>query len=116
VTITNESVRGPGGSERFVSGVPISPGEVLHSEFLQELGISQRMLARALHVPPTRISEIVRGKRAISADTALRLGRYFGTSPELWLNLQSGWELSVLQHSKSSDYEQIEPHPLAQRT
>jgi plasmid maintenance system antidote protein VapI len=46
----------------------------------------------------------------------LRLGRYFGTSPELWLNLQSGWELSVLQHSKSSDYEEIEPHSLAQRT
>ena len=114
MTITHERPVGPGGSERFVAGLPISPGEVLENEFLQELGISQRMLARALHVPVTRISEIVRGKRAISADTAMRLGRYFGTSAELWLNLQAGWELSQLQHSKSAEYEKIEPHSTVQ--
>jgi len=111
VTITHERLPDARGRARYVAGVPISPGEVLDTEFLAELGISQRMLARALSVPPTRISEIVRGKRAISADTALRLGRYLGTSPEFWLNLQAHWELALLRESKRSDYEHIEPHP-----
>lgn len=72
---------------------PISPGEILFEEFMQPLGISINALARDLSVPPNRISEIVNGKRAITADTALRLARRFGTSAELWLNLQTDYAL-----------------------
>jgi addiction module HigA family antidote len=74
---------------------PIHPGEVLDEEFLKPLGISQYRLAKGLHVPARRINEIVLGKRAISADTALRLGRYFGMEPQFWLNLQSRYDLDV---------------------
>ena len=72
---------------------PVTPGEILLEEFMRPLGLSARRLAQALGVPVNRISQIVRGQRAISAGTALRLARYFGTSPELWLNLQSHYEL-----------------------
>ena len=72
---------------------PIPPGEILREEFMRPLGLSINALARALAVPPNRIGAIVNGTRAITADTALRLGRYFGTSPELWLDLQSDYEL-----------------------
>jgi addiction module HigA family antidote len=75
---------------------PIPPGEILFEEFMKPLGISMNQLARDIDVPPNRISAIVRGKRAITADTALRLGKYFGVSPELWLGLQSDYELRVL--------------------
>lgn len=75
---------------------PIHPGEHL-AEFLEENGITQYRLARDISVPPRRINEIVRGKRAITADTALRLGRYFGTSPEFWMNLQDHYELERAQ-------------------
>jgi addiction module HigA family antidote len=115
VTITHEDARDPDNTARFVAGVPISPGEILDNEFLQELGISQRKLARALRVPPTRISEIIRGKRAISADTAMRLGRYFGTSAELWLRVQAQWELALLHQARQSDYDDIVPHPPVHR-
>ena len=71
------------------------PGEVLHEEFLKPLGISQYRLARDINVPPRRINEIIHGKRAISADTALRLARYFGTSDRFWLNLQARYDLEV---------------------
>ncbi len=74
---------------------PIHPGEILSEEFLMPLGISQYRLAKETTVPPRRINEIVRGKRAITADTALRLARYFGTSERFWLNLQSRYELEV---------------------
>lgn len=74
---------------------PIPPGEILREEFMRPLGISINALARALSVPPNRIGAIVNGSRAITADTALRLGRYFGASPELWLDLQSDYELRV---------------------
>ena len=74
---------------------PIHPGEVLHEEFLKPLGISQYRLARDINVPPRRINEIIHGKRAISADTALRLARYFGTSDRFWLNLQARYDLEV---------------------
>lgn len=67
---------------------PITPGEILLEEFLKPLGISQRELARALGIPYQRVNEIVRGKRAITPDTALRLARFFGTTPDVWLNLQ----------------------------
>ena len=75
---------------------PIHPGEILLEEFLNPLGISQYRLAKDINVDPRRINEIVHGKRAITADTAFRLGRYFGTSPQFWLNLQSHYDLEVL--------------------
>jgi addiction module HigA family antidote len=74
---------------------PIHPGEVLMEDFLAPLGLSQYRLAQDLSVPPRRINEIVHGKRAITADTALRLARYFGTSEQFWLNLQSRYDLEV---------------------
>ena len=72
---------------------PVHPGEVLLEEFLKPLEISQYRLAKSMSVPPRRVNEIVLGKRSVSADTALRLGRYFGTSEQFWLNLQSIYEL-----------------------
>ena len=74
---------------------PIHPGEILLEEFLKPLGISQYRLAKSISVPARRVNEIVLGKRSISADTALRLGMYFRTSPQLWLNLQSHHDLEV---------------------
>jgi addiction module HigA family antidote len=74
---------------------PIHPGEILQEEFLLPLGISQYRLAKDTSVPPRRINEIVRGQRSISADTALRLARYFGTSERFWLNLQSHYDLEI---------------------
>lgn len=75
--------------------LPIHPGEVLNEEFLMPLGISQYRLAKGISVPPRRINEIVHGTRSISADTALRLARYFGTTERFWLNLQSRYDLEV---------------------
>lgn len=72
---------------------PVTPGEILLEEFMRPLDLSVRALAAALGVPPNRISQIVRGERAITASTALRLARYFGTSPELWLGLQTNFDL-----------------------
>jgi antitoxin HigA-1 len=72
---------------------PIHPGEVLREDFLRPLGMSQYALAKALDVAEIRVSEIVNGKRAISPDTALRLARYFGTSPEFWLGMQTTYDL-----------------------
>ena len=72
---------------------PVPPGEVLLEEFLKPLGVSQYQLAKAISVPPRRINEIVHGKRAVTADTALRLSRYLGTSERFWLNLQARYEL-----------------------
>jgi len=74
---------------------PIHPGEVLLEEYLEPLGLSQYRLAKEISVPPRRINEIVHGKRSISADTALRLARYFGTSERFWLNLQTQYDLEV---------------------
>jgi addiction module HigA family antidote len=74
---------------------PIHPGEILMEEFLGPMGISQYRLAKDISVPPRRINEIVHGKRSITADTALRLGRFFGMSPEFWLNLQTLYDLEV---------------------
>lgn len=76
---------------------PIHPGEILLEEFLNPMDISQYRLAKDLSVDPRRINEIVHGKRAISADTALRLGRYFSMSPQFWLNLQSHYDLELLE-------------------
>jgi len=74
---------------------PVHPGEVLLEEFLKPMGISQYRLAKDISVPPRRVNEIVLHKRAVTADTALRLGRYFGTSEQFWLNLQSEYDLDV---------------------
>ncbi len=84
---------------------PIYPGEILQEEFMKPLGVSINKLARDIDVPPGRISEIVNGKRAITADTALRLGRYFGVSPELWLNLQADYELRVAMRETGKEIE-----------
>jgi addiction module HigA family antidote len=74
---------------------PIHPGEVLLDEFLTPMGISQYRLAKEISVPPRRINEIVQKKRGITADTALRLGRYFNMSPEFWINLQGHYDLEA---------------------
>ncbi len=74
---------------------PIHPGEILRDEFLEPMRLSQNRLARGISVPPRRINEITLGKRSITADTALRLARYFNTTPEFWLNLQSHYELEL---------------------
>jgi len=74
---------------------PVHPGEVLLEEFLVPMEISQYRLAKDISVPPRRINEIVHGKRGVSADTTLRLSRYFGTSERFWLNLQSGFDLEA---------------------
>ena len=89
-TITKPSVRGRGRRP-----APVSPGEILQEEFLRPLGISQYRLAKALTVPPRRINEIVHGKRSVTADTALRLARHFGTSERFWLNLQARYDLEI---------------------
>ena len=78
---------------------PIHPGEILLEDFMKPMGISINQLARDLAVPPGRISGIVNGRRAISADTALRLGKYFGVSPETWIGLQADYDLRVAQRT-----------------
>ena len=88
---------------------PIHPGEVLMGEFLEPLQISQNRLAAAIGVPPRRINEIVHGKRRITADTALRLARYFGTTDRFWLNLQTYYDLEVEKDQLGSTLDQIEP-------
>ena len=77
---------------------PIHPGEILLEEFLRPIGVTQYRLARDIHVDPRRINEIVLGKRAITADTALRLSRYFGTSERFWMNLQARYDLELQRH------------------
>jgi addiction module HigA family antidote len=84
----------------------VHPGEVLVEEFLAPLGISQNRLAMSLRVPATRIHDIAKGKRAISADTALRLARFFGNSPQFWLALQSRYDLDVAQDALGERLEQ----------
>jgi addiction module HigA family antidote len=84
---------------------PIHPGEILIEEFLEPMEISQYRLAKDISVDPRRINEIVHGQRSITADTAFRLGRYFGMSPQFWLNLQSHYDLEILDMESG---EQIE--------
>ena len=84
---------------------PITPGEILREDFMAPLGISINQLARDLAVPPNRISEIVNGKRAITADTALRLQRYFGVEAQFWLNLQSEYDLRIIRRKIWDDIE-----------
>ena|SRR5438874_1707352 len=84
---------------------PIHPGEILALEFLEPLAVTQYRLAKDISVPPRRINEIVHGKRAISADTALRLGRYFGTTERFWLNLQARFDLETQRDELGSRLE-----------
>jgi addiction module HigA family antidote len=94
----------------------IHPGEILRSEFLEPLGMSVNALALALRVPAPRINDVVRGKRAISADTALRLQRYFGASAQFWLNLQITYDLRIATAAAGEQIErEIEPMPRADR-
>ena len=88
---------------------PIHPGEILMEEFLSPLQVSQNRLAVAIGVPPRRINEIVHGKRRITADTALRLARYFGTTDRFWLNLQTRFDLEVEKDHLGNTLERIEP-------
>ena len=76
---------------------PVHPGEILQCEFLEPMGLSQYALAKAIGVPPQRIGEIVHGRRAVTAETALRLGRYFGMDARFWLNLQTRYDLDVAE-------------------
>ncbi len=85
---------------------PVTPGEILREDFMEPMKISMNKLSRDLAVPPNRISEIVNGKRAITADTALRLERYFGVEAQFWLNLQSEYDLRVMKRKIGSDIEQ----------
>lgn len=88
---------------------PIHPGEVLMEDFIQGFEITQNKLAVAIGVPPRRINEIVHGKRGISADTALRLSKYFGTSAEFWINLQSHYELDRAEDIAGDEIAAIAP-------
>jgi addiction module HigA family antidote len=85
---------------------PIPPGEILLEDFMKPMGISINLLAREIGVPPTRISDIVNGKRSITADTALRLGRFFGITPGIWTGLQADYDLQVAQRDAGKQIEQ----------
>ena len=88
---------------------PIHPGEVLMADFLEPLGVTQHQVAVSIGVPPRRINEIVHGKRRISADTALRLAKYFGTSERFWINLQARFDLEVERDQLGPVLEAITP-------
>jgi antitoxin HigA-1 len=84
---------------------PPHPGEILLEEFIKPLNLSQYRVAKSINVPPRRINEIIHGQRAISADTALRLGKYFGNSPQFWMNLQTWYDLEI---EKDKNLEKID--------
>lgn len=92
---------------------PIHPGEVLQEDFLDGFGITQNRLAVSIGVPPRRINEIVHGKRGVTADTALRLGRFFGTSAQFWLNLQTRYDLDVAEDRVADQIAAIAPMRVA---
>lgn len=93
---------------------PIHPGETLREDFLKPLGLTANRLAIELRVPVTRVNDIVRGKRAITADTALRLARYFGTTPQFWMNLQANYDLEVAADARGAEIaDRIRPHRAA---
>lgn len=93
---------------------PIHPGVTLRADFLEPLGLTPSGLAIRLQVPATRVNDIVRGRRAITADTALRLARYFGTTPQFWMNLQSNYDLELAQDLHGAEIAgRIMPHRAA---
>ena len=89
---------------------PTHPGEMLLHEFLRPLGLTQRDLATAIHVPFQRVNEVVRGRRGVTPSTALRLSRFLGTSPDFWLNLQLRWDLYHARRTEAEQIESIRPH------
>lgn len=94
---------------------PIHPGEILYEDLMKPLGLSRNKLAEELGVDPGRINQIVAGRRGITADTALRLARYFGTTPEFWMNLQARYDLEVAKDKIAAEIEEkIQPRRLAQ--
>jgi addiction module HigA family antidote len=95
--------------ESDVAMPPVHPGEILLTEFLEPLQLSQYKLARSISVPPRRINEIVHGDRRISADTALRLARFFGTSERFWMNLQSRYDLEIEKDRLGPTLDDIRP-------
>ncbi len=88
---------------------PIHPGEILKYEFMEPFGLSSNGLAKAIGVTPTRINEIVRERRGLTADTALRLARYFGTDAQSWMNLQDQYELAIVEDKAGKEIASIEP-------
>ena len=92
---------------------PTHPGEMLLEEFLIPLGVTQRQLANAIHVPYQRINEIVNGRRGITPSTALRLAKFFAVSPDFWMNLQFRWDLYHAQQTEVKDLKTIKPHHLS---
>jgi len=89
---------------------PTHPGEMLKEEFLIPMGITQRELAHGINVPYQRINELINGKRGVTPSTALRLAKYFGTSPGFWMNLQLRWDLYRAQRVEAKQLEKIEPY------
>jgi addiction module HigA family antidote len=94
---------------------PVHPGEVLKEDFMVPFGLSSNALARAIGVTPTRVNEIVRGRRGITADTALRLARFFRTDAQSWLNLQDRYDLAVAERAAASEVRRIKPVQDARR-
>ncbi|HEY6229962.1 MAG TPA: HigA family addiction module antitoxin [Pyrinomonadaceae bacterium] len=93
---------------------PVHPGEILREDLMKPLGLTMTRLARDLKIPVNRVSEIVNGRRAINADTALRLSRYFGNTPEFWINLQAAYDLRLTIHSSASRIErEVRPRKAA---
>jgi antitoxin HigA-1 len=88
---------------------PTHPGEMLSKEFLKPMGLTQRQLANSIHVPYQRINEIVNGRRGVTPSTALRLSKYFGVSPDFWLNLQLRWDLYFAQQAEADALSLINP-------
>jgi len=89
---------------------PTHPGEMLMEEFLIPMGLSQRDLADAIHVPYQRVNDLIHGRRGMTPSTALRLAKFFGTTPELWMNLQLRWELFSARRAEERIIESIHPH------
>ncbi len=90
----------------------IHPGEILSEDFLKPMGISAYRLSKGANIDQTRISEIIRGKRSVTADTALRLARFFGNSPEFWLNLQAHYDLEQKKREMEKDLKKIKPYAM----
>ncbi len=97
------------------SRTPTHPGEMLLEEFLVPMKLTQRELATAIHVPYQRVNDIVNGRRGITPSTALRLAKYFGTSPDFWMNLQLRWDLFFAQNSEAQILKEIQPNQNSRR-
>ena len=92
---------------------PTHPGEMLLEEFLIPMGLTQQQLADSIHVPYQRVNELVNGKRGVTPGTALRLAKFFGNSPDFWLNLQMRWDLYFAQQAEAGELQEIEPFVFA---